>query len=456
LVPSKIYDEMKMSILNWPLEYCAIERAPDGSFQICSGQWGTAPVYVAEAAGRLHGSWSFVDLTPYASLDELNDVEVVRLLTYRKRYSRETLLGRIFQITERSRATYDATGLRFTYPAPATQVHPREIRDGIDVLDAYEQELEHAISQRYYNPGESAVELSGGMDSANIAMSLAALHHGKLLACALMFGGESGVQQARRRTEMLKLTGFRDLRVDALSWAPFHPAGERMNGALLDPFTEPYHEAVGMIIAEMRRNGTTTVFTGDGGDELVSLRGREWAALGKVPGRHNTHREPPRWLTSRARELLQGVDRDLAPASVLNEASLLGFACRTPQFVAAGLWPVSPLCSPRLIRFAQQLPVKWRNDKRICRERLTRLGLSDDVVRPRLRENFTHVMEHGLRRHGIPLLARLLPNSVLVELGYVDPGQLQAAHDRVVSTGHVETSLYAFLHLELTVRGLCR
>ena len=304
LVPSGTYDEMKKSILNWPLEYCVIERAPDGSFQISSGQWGTAPVYVAESAGRLHGSWSFVDLTPHASLDDLNDVEVVRLLTYRKRYSRETLLGRIFQITERSRATYDATGLRFTYPAPATQVQPREIRDGIDVLDVYEQELEHAISQRSYDAGESAVELSGGMDSANVAMSLAALHHGEVLACALMFGGATGVQQARRRTEMLKLTGFRDLRVDALSRAPFHPAGERMNGALLDPFTEPYHEAVGMIIAEVRRNGTTTVFTGDGGDELVSLRGDEWAALGKVPGRHNTHREPPRWLTSRARELL--------------------------------------------------------------------------------------------------------------------------------------------------------
>jgi hypothetical protein len=455
MVTSDVYDEIKQSSVDWPLEYFAVERAPNGSFCIYAGQWGTAPVYVAESARQLHGSWSFVDLAPFITIDDMNGVEVARLLAYRKRYSQETLFNGVHQLTERSTTTYStASGLQIHYPAPATQAQPRDIREGIDIIAVYEQELERAISQRAYNAGRVAVELSGGMDSTNVAMSLAAMHSGEILAYALMFGGEAGGQQARRRAEMLKFTGFRDIQVNALDWAPFHPAGARMKGALLDPFTEPYHEAVGRITAEACQNGITTVFTGDGGDELVSLRGDEWATLGKVPGRHNPNRKPGQWLTPRAHELLQDIDTGLAPATVVNEASLLGFACRTPQFLEVGLWPVSPLCSPRLIRFAEQLPVEWRNNKRICRDRLSRLGLSDDVTHPRLRENFTHVMEHGLRHYGIPLLTRLLPDSILVELGYVDARQLQATRDRVVSTGHVETSLYAFLHLELTLRGL--
>ena len=455
LLTADAYEQDKLKVLHWPLEHLAVEQIPDGSFRIHAGQWGTAPVYVVESGGHLHGSWSFVDLKPYIAIERICDVEVARLLSYRKRYSRETLFENVVQLTERSSALYATTGdLRLTYPTAATEAHPREIHEDVDITEVYERELQRAISQRHYNPKESAVELSAGMDSTNVAMSLAAMHQGDVLAYALMFGGPAGEQQARRRAEMLRFTGFRDLQLKALDWAPFSPRGKRVNDILLDPFAEPYHEAVDQIIAAAAKRGVNTVFTGDGGDELVSPRGKEWATLGKVRGRYNPNREPASWLTDRTRELLPRIDENLAPASVINEASLLGFACRSPQFMDAGLWPISPLCSPRLIRFAEQLPIEWRSGKRICRERLTRLGFSKDVVYPQLRENFTHVMEYGIRRYGLDLLTKLLPESVLVELGYVDPQQLVATRDRVGSTGHVETSLYAFLHLELTLRGL--
>lgn len=78
------------------------------------------------------------------------------------------------------------------------------------------------------------------------------------------------------------------------------------------------------------------------------------------------------------------------------------------------------------------------------------------MINPPLRENFTHIMESGLLQYGMPLLVKLLSDSVLVDLGYVDPDRLRTTHGQVISTGKVDTSLFAFLRMELGLRGLLR
>jgi asparagine synthase (glutamine-hydrolysing) len=148
------------------------------------------------------------------------------------------------------------------------------------------------------------------------------------------------------------------------------------------------------------------------------------------------------------------VDANLAPSSVLNPSALLGFASRTPQFMTAKMWQLSPLCAPRLAHLCAQLPVEWRKRKHLARERLRRLGFSDEVVNPPLRENFTHVMAHGLSEFGMPVLRKHLDQSVMVDLGYVDADKLRAAFDRIRDSGEMELSIFAFLRMELGVRSM--
>jgi asparagine synthase (glutamine-hydrolysing) len=298
------------------------------------------------------------------------------------------------------------------------------------------------------------VELSGGMDSANVAVTLAARGDREVLACALIFGGDIGAQQVRRRREMIEYCGFRDLRIDALEYPPLMAHGARAAGEAIDPLAEAFHEAVERMLEQAGARGISTVFTGDGGDELLGLRTAEWKLLDKMPSRFNPSRQLPAWLGPRTIELLEHVESNLAPPSVINPATLLGFASRTPQFMEARMWPLSPLCSPRLIELCEQLPLEWRRGKRLCRERLRRLGFSEDVINPPLRENFRHVMERGLAEFGMPLLMKLLPDSVLVDHGYVDADELRAAHDRVVAGNGMETSIFAFLRTELGVRSM--
>lgn len=452
-VNTEAYQVLKLQALAWPLEFFLVECENDGAYHLHTGTWGTAPVYVAEAPwGRLEGSWALPDLRHRMRLNDLNPLTVARALVARHRYASDTLFSGIHQLTERARAEYSPTrGLVLHYPEPAVHARPRALHPDVDLIAVYEDELAEAINLWSYYPEETAVELSGGIDSANVAMSLAGFG---FWSYALMLDGQVGLQQARRRQQLIQFAGFRDFQVPAMGYPPLSPGGAREHGDPLNPFDEAYHEAVERILTVAGEHGVTTVFTGDGGDELLSLRGAEWSSAGKTPGRLNPKSTPPTWIGRRTAELVDHVNDDLAPTTVINEASLLGFACRTPLFMVAGMWPLSPLCSPRLIRFAEQLPTEWRQDKRLARERLRRLGFTDYVVNPPLRETFTHVMEHGLRRYGMPMVAKLLPESALVDLGYVDPDRLRETHDRVTSSGSVDTSLFAFLRLELGLRGL--
>lgn len=453
-VDTATYRTMVDQVRTWDLDFLLVEVEPDSAFQVTAGTWSTAPVYLTDAGGRLRGSWSLPDLRDRFSLDTLDDAAVARVLTQQPRYTRKTMFRDVFELTERAHATYGSAGLRMHYPEPALRARPRPVRDGVDIIDSYERYLGDAVYERPFDPRATAVELSGGMDSTNVAATLADRHHARILAYALMIGGDAGEQQTRRRAEMLRHFGFDDMPVDMLALVPLNPDGDRALGDYVHPTAEPYFEAVGAMLRAARRRGARTVFTGDGGDELVSLRGAEWDAVNKIPGRHADN-STPAWLGPRTLAV-EDIDDDLAPPSVINEATLLGFALRSPQFLDAGLWPVSPLCQPRLIRFAEQLPVEWRDGKRICRERLARMGMSDDVVHPAKRENMRHVMVHALRTYGMPLLDRLTSDAITVDLGYVDGDALRSAHERMSNGAPIETKLFAVLSLELALRALTR
>jgi hypothetical protein len=74
------------------------------------------------------------------------------------------------------------------------------------------------------------VELSGGLDSANVAVSAAALSSGQVLSAGLIVAGRAGFEQEIRRWIIVDHLGLRDVTVPANDHLPFSPGGPRTVG----------------------------------------------------------------------------------------------------------------------------------------------------------------------------------------------------------------------------------
>jgi hypothetical protein len=433
------------------LDWTVVELTA-GTATVRAGTWAVAPLYLAHQRGKLDGSWDLADLRGHCRVGSLTDREIARLLRLQHRYTHDTPWQGVHRLTERSTATWTDDGLALTYPPGAPHTEPRALRPGADVLDAYEQLLSRAITQRHFDPGNSAVELSGGMDSANVAAGLAGLDLPDIAACAMLLGGDARKQQIRRRKEMISAYGFtRDLCTDVMAHLPLNPAGRRANGQGVSPYDDPWTEAEEITMRAMARAGVRWSLGGTGGDELTSLRDDERAPAGEVPA-------PGPWTGPRTIAVLDHINDGIAPSPVLYDSTLLAFTCRTPQFMRNGLWPVSPLADPELIRFAEWLPRPWREHKALNRLRLARLGLSPESVHAPIPENFVHAMNAAMRRYVVPFLDSMLQDgSVLIDAGFLDGDGLAKTVDAEFLKGpqvEMDRTLFQIASTEIGLRGL--
>jgi asparagine synthase (glutamine-hydrolysing) len=180
-----------------------------------------------------------------------------------------------------------------------------------------------------------------------------------------------------------------------------------------------------------------------GGDELMALRPSE---------DRSPRRQPPAvpWLGSRTLAARPEIEVNTAPVSPVPLATLVALAVRNPTYLREGIWPVSPLADPALVRFAESLPVSWRAGTALLKERLRRVGLPPEVVQPRRPENFLALMHSGLRRYGLPLARDMLRGSLLIDNGYVDGG----AFSRALHQAEIPDVLYDTVALEFGIRTL--
>jgi len=437
---------------DWPGDFIAVELGPR-RVRLRAGLRGVAPVYLAADGDTVRGSWDLADLRGAMSANDLVDREVARLLTMRFRYGRDTLFAGALRLTERSAAIFSDAGLHLGYPEPAMHSRARELREGADVVDAYGRLLEAAVTSRVYEPASACVELSGGLDSANVAATLAVLHPRQVTASAMVILGAAGTQQAARRAELISVLGLgADVPVGFDGHLPLSPAGRRGNGLPVTPYEDPYDEAKAVLLGRLAQRGVTTVFTGIGGDEMVALTTAEFPhpPLG-------TGVAPMPWIGERALTAAAEAETGTAPAAVVNEMTLTAQACVAPAFLRAGIWPAHPLADPDLIRFGEWLPLQWRRHKRLHQARLEAAGCPRALLEPRLRENFTPVMREALRRHGLPLIARMLADgSPLIDAGFVQPDGLAAVHGRLAGGGQFrerETELYGLIVMDLALRS---
>lgn len=434
---------------SWPGEHITVEMHPR-QVRIAAGPFGTAPLYLTQCSGVLVGSWNLPDLRPYLTPTKLLDRAVVRALTRQPRYSSDTLFEGVYRLTERATATFTSTQLSIHYPAPAEHVlQARKVRRGIDIVSIFHELLKHHVAQIPARPDEVGVELSGGADSANVALTVAATRDDVVRSYGLIVDGDVGQQQRRRRTALAQRLGLLDTEVTASGYPPFSPNGIRARGLPHDPTAAYYREAFDALRDAVMDHKTRVIFTGLGGDEINALHPHE------QPGsRQSPTPEPIPWLGPVARAAAPDVDTNLAPVSGVPLPTLTAFSLHNPTYLQAGIWPVAPLAHPVIGRFAEQLPQEWRQGKALFRQRLQRAGFADEIANPRQPENFRGLMQAGLRRFGLPRLKEMLRESILVDTGYLDHGALASAYESASTAATVPSVLCDAIAIESGLHSL--
>ncbi|NEB36762.1 asparagine synthase [Streptomyces sp. SID14515] len=418
-----------------------------GEVRLTAGVFGTAPLFLVEKAGELHASWDVAELGPHLAADRLVPRVVARTLARQHRYTSETLFEGVYRLTERASATFNVSGLGIHYPEPAEHVlEPRTLRPGVDPLAVLNELLTDVIREAPNTAGCVGVELSGGADSGNVALAVKAARLPQVHSFGLLVGGSIGRQQQVRRQAYADHCGFRDTAIPATQHPPFCPGGVRALGRPHDPAGAFYQEAFDVVREQAAARRCEVMFTGSGGDEVNAHHSRTNAEL-PMP-------EPVPWLGPKAARALAEVNEHLAPIPVLPVPTLIAFGMHNPGFLRSGVWPVSPLAHPRIIRFMEQLPYEHKRGKALFRERIGLAGLPESVASPTEPENFLAVLEKGLRSYGLPVLDDMLKESVLVDLGYVDGKALAQARKDVDAAPTVPDLLCDVLALEVGLRSL--
>lgn len=439
---------------NWPLQSIWTEVNATG-LRLQTGLGGVCPLYLAYEGGHLAGSWQLMDLRDHLGPDRLDEKEVMRLLVGHPRYGQDTLFTTVKRLSERSTAYADAERLRIVYPLPAAHARPSDLADRTDegaLVDAFEALTDHVFAKRPMVPEHTAAQLSGGMDSTNLAVSLGLAHPGAITPCAMLIGGDAGPQQETRRRTVIEQVGFApDVTVRATDHPVLSPGGlRRSRTEAISPLDEPHLEAADALAQALRARGIHTVVSGFGGDEVARVR-RPDAGPARTPS-------APAWCGQRVRDLLGEVNAGISPVTVVPETALIALEVATPLLARRGLWAVAPFTDADMVRFGQRLPVQWKTDKRLLRRRLALRGLPDDVVNPPLRENFGHLMNTAVHRDATGLLRSWGNELHLTEQGFVDAAVLAEAVERAAlgpeEAAPFRTGLFLITAVELALRTL--
>ncbi|WP_018547890.1 hypothetical protein [Streptomyces sp. LaPpAH-108] len=453
-VDEAVYGRALKECQDWPLQGIWIEAGPQG-LRLTTGLGGVCPLYLAHDGGHLAGSWQLMDLRDRLGADRLAEREVMRLLTGFPRYGHDTLFTTVKRLSERSTAYADAEELRLVYPAAAEHAQPSELADRIgeaELVRAFEALTDHVFTKRPVAAGQTAAQLSGGMDSTNLAISLALAHPGAITPCAMLIGGAAGPQQEARRRVIIEQTGFApDVTVRAADHPALSPGGLRRSRAeAVSPLDEPHLEAADALAQVLRARGVHTVAAGFGGDEVARTR-RTAGAPARTPA-------APSWCGERVRDLLGEVDTSISPATVAPETALIALEVATPLMARRGLWTVAPFTDADMVRFGHRLLARWKTDKHLLHRRLAARGLPAEVVNPPLRENFGPLMNAAVHRHATGLLRGWGRELHLIEQGYLDAAVLAETVERAAlspeDAAPYRTGLYLVTAVELALRAL--
>jgi asparagine synthase (glutamine-hydrolysing) len=443
--------------MHWPLDFIVIEAARRGPrLRVRAGHIGSLPIYfhVEERTRTVTLSWDFVD---FLDKSRAIDAEIIaHHLSMRTFYSARQACVGVNLLTAGSTLYVDRSETSFEYGATTSSAPELSGREESNHVLEFSDTLQAVVRSRPTAFCASAVELSGGMDSAAVAIAVG--ESVASLACGgILLGDGSSPKQIDRRASILSALNCRDHKVEMHAHMPAIDIDLDLKGRL-PLISEYYLEAFGSLWDRFRGDGCEIIWTGIGGDELCA--------------RFSSDEGEPRSPSSPHLDIALGLAEDLltkrgldvarssflfsAPISATLSTTLLASLCHARPLATRGLWPVRPFGDPRLINFGAKLPFALRSGKELLRSYLSeRLG-SDVFPHGYPKETFALVLPKAIAARA-DIISSQLASCALADFGLVSQEAVMALLKRVITTHEflATSTLARFLWAERFVRQLC-
>lgn len=345
------------------------------------------PAYLIADRDTVSIDWDYARLLAGRSAGIEWDIALAQIAGLSSYGSRTVVTG-VHRATAGATLVATPSGVEAHLPEPVAHDGPHEIEPGADIEAMLFDTVVSLIAARPLDPTRTAVELSGGMDSALTALAAAEVAGRRLMSIGAQFGGAMGEAQRGRRLLLCQNAGFDDLSVPAERFAPFSSASLRRTRYGVWPEDENYPELFEAMFGMLRAAGIDTLISGFGGDELYFAYEGEEPASAAEP-------LPCPFLTAHGAEIAAGA-RSAYPQGWLQQSCWQSAASQSQRVLRYGLWPVHPYQNPALARFVSRLPYAYRRNRRVLRQALTRrLGVpvfETDYVK----ESFDAVAQRGM------------------------------------------------------------
>lgn len=463
--PDDALDAVLLKSRAWPLEFVELllRRNPsDRQVEVRCGHWGTAPLYLLARDGVLRADWHVARLYPHLPSDRLDPAAVAEcIMNFDVPYSRRTIFPDLLRLTERATATWKPhRSLAVDYPSAAPRGRASELVDDAPVEKIFRRILAASLARWIADDDPAiAVQLSGGLDSSLVAAAVAGVAPGRVRSFGLIMPGQPGRHQRARREAVVSRCGLVDRALRALDHPPFSPRSRRTREGTVGPWDEFYAEAMGALLRAASSAGAALIFTGIGGDELATLQANEAPVPTAISPTEVESTFPPFATAALCDAHLAHPGFDPAPRPVLHPSALEAAYAGSTLYLAAGLWPVNPLCTPELVEFCRRLPRAWRQQRTIHRRVLASFGCPPLVTDPApdTLEDFGDVMDFALQRTAAAAITDLFHESRLAAQGLVDPSRLAATYEQVRQGDRRHAGfIMNTVMLELTLRSMER
>ena len=346
------------------------------------------PCYLIADARGVAIDWDYARLLAGRRTEIVWDIALAQIAGI-STYGPRTIVAGVYRATAGATLTVNATGVDIRLPDAIVHEGAHELVPDADIEALFFDTVTSILDARPLNPVRTAVELSGGMDSALTAMAAAALAGPGLMSIGAQFDGAMGEAQRARRLLLCERGGFDDLSIPAERFAAFAPGSHRRVRHGVWPEDENYPEMFEAIFAMLHAAGIDTLISGLGGDELyVAYEGED----GTAPLADAT---ACRFLTANGLVIAQSA-KSRYPRGWLQETCWQGAASQSQRVLRYGLWPIHPYHTPALARFVSRLPRCYRRHRQLLRSTLTRILGTPLFETGYIKETFSPVAVRGM------------------------------------------------------------
>jgi len=388
------------------------------------------PLYLTVRENAVWLDWDYYRLLVGQPLLINTDIACAQIAGF-STYGTDMVVPGLHRGTAGASLSITKRGIEVSLPSPVRHEMPGGVTSEADLETLLFNATRAILEARPLERGSTAIELSGGMDSALTSIAAADTMGAGLLSIGAQFSGTMGEAQQERRSLIRQRCQSDDLSVPGERFAPFGPESLRRTRYGVLPEDENYPELFEALFGMLRSAGIDTLITGLGGDELyVAFEGEEGA-----PHRQESSVSP--FLTAAgSRAATRG--RGRYPAGWLQETCWSGAASQAQRVLRYGLWPVHPYQNVELARLIARLPRAYRRDRALLRRTLTRVLENDIFEGSYVKETFKPVALRGIRENREYLLD-LVRRSELARSDELDRAALVTALSRDVEDMDHET-----------------